>query len=130
MTLNGDKDSSLLLESFLATGHAASSASPLVGVRTTERLHRRMMKTLGTKTHTLQTPENQQASKRTKFSAASLPADFPCVAGTDCIGVFNNSGQRPSIPTQGKLQQIRMQGVIEYTNHEFSGLSKSGYPRR
>lgn len=50
---------------------------------------------------------------------------LPC---QDCDIPINNGSSDPDIPDNGRLSQLRMQGVMESTDHLIEGLDKKGYP--
>lgn len=50
-----------------------------------------------------------------------------CPPDSDCDEWVNKDGYEPGVPQHGQLRQLRMQGVIESSDHTIRDFSKRGY---
>ncbi len=127
-----------ILANFLADSPAARGEAPVTGLKASRAtIEDRLAAVPGARSYrddfkaqVAKAAEQTLADvkKDVNVDAQTAAATVYCTPNTDCEKWINTGSATPSVPVTGKLDQWRLQGVIEYIHHEIKQLSKTGYP--
>ncbi|CAM3033539.1 MULTISPECIES: hypothetical protein [Dermacoccus] len=117
------------LKAFLANAKSAKGKGPIVGVGSTSA-----SLTKGRLAEEGGVRQKGAYAAVVKSTAAPATQDLTAATAseckTNCDFWINNASNVPSVPTNGRLNQFRMQGFFEVTEHTIHGLGKYGYPAK